>query len=767
MKRIVNWLLTLLLMLSFLTIEAQTTYETISDANFRKGPGARFKSLGIIKAGEKINVYNVTNPAWYKVEYNGKLGFVASKFLSQKLPQPVAEIIPAKQVMEPEKPKTGALWAIGMFIAIAIFFYSRRKRKKKDTQSVIQQTQAPKIQTTIPSKSLGKNQPKVVPEVKTQAKEDKPVIMVLTELNSTIQASSEIKLDSQSKETIKSSPDNEELVAKVNTQEKKADSSITHTKDSNFNIQANLPIQSNYKPKEPIKSNTDNEQIIARSKSTQEKEEDPTIIEVNSLGYSVQIKIAIETDNLSKRSINSDPDNEQKKYTYADNLHDGNYWGLGTKYQEKLNLTHEQVDILNKQWAASNNFCSIESCCEEVVKFFVSTLRSLNETLLKENNTLSQQITAVVDTVLRKHFRYQLNSFNYKSSIDSATNEIFTTLFKYCENTVRAHYGHKRKLNIDTYFASTAAAQTEFETRIITPLNNVLHTLISTIATPNEETEIELNAQNTSRWKDKFEQITEKHKDNPTIFLDHIIKLGILNKENPSIENIFFEASKFIAKTDKEIALTLYTHYLYHDLKSATFDNKQLTKTIQKNIFKTNDQLKAFEVILSDLIQDKNLEKALKGIPEIFSVKRKKIKLDTASIEEVQLQHSGTVELLNEYLKDEYEDENNSIKTQESGNGELTIQITSKLEIEQKSIYTNDLSFSTVHIEVLEIFTKSNFSVVKKELEITLKPKGFFVNQIVENINEISYECLDDILIEEEDDCLTINPDYYKRILVK
>jgi ribosomal protein L20A (L18A) len=82
-------------------------------------------------------------------------------------------------------------------------------------------------------------------------------------------------------------------------------------------------------------------------------------------------------------------------------------------------------------------------------------------------------------------------------------------------------------------------------------------------------------------------------------------------------------------------------HYLYHDLKSATFDNRQLTKTIHKSLFKTNEQLHEFEKIVSGLTHDKNLQKALDQIPSIYAVKRKQIKLDKASIQDVQQQHSA------------------------------------------------------------------------------------------------------------------------------
>jgi hypothetical protein len=241
--------------------------------------------------------------------------------------------------------------------------------------------------------------------------------------------------------------------------------------------------------------------------------------------------------------------------------------------------------------------------------------------------------------------------------------------------------------------------------------------------------------------------------------------LGNLNIKNPSVENIFFDASKFISKSDKEVALKLYVYYLHYDLKSATFDNKQLTKTIQKNLFKTNEQLHQFEVIVSEFIKDKDLDKALAGISSIYAIKRKKIQIDTALIKEVQEQHSETVELLNEYLKDEYENDYNSVKTQEINDDEIEIEITQKNEVPNTSIYLSEIPFTPIHISILDTFIKNNYAVPQSELEVFAKSKGLFKNQLIENINEICYEILDDVLIEDEDDYNTINPQYYQRIL--
>jgi len=443
-----------------------------------------------------------------------------------------------------------------------------------------------------------------------------------------------------------------------------------------------------------------------------------------------------------------------------------NYWGIGTKYKTQLKLTDDEVTLLNKLWYPSNNFCSIEYCCIEVLKFYLAVISELKEKYIQEGTTMDAEFLAVADIIARKHFKYKSGSQNYKYCIETTTKEFYFHIFKHCENSVREYYGHKRKINTDTYY-TTPEAKTEFETKIISKVSELLPLLISKVALPNEATEIELYSQSTNRWKIKFEELTTSYNEKPKEFIDSIISLGKLNKKNPSIENIFFEASKFIAKYDKQSALSLYVHYLYHDLKSATFDNKQLTKTIQKSLFKTNEQLHDFEITVSELITDKDLDKALKSVSKVYEVKRKKIQLDTASIKEVQQQHSGTVELLNEYLKDDFEDENNTIKSSEINNEEIKIEITQKNEEVHQSAFLSELAFSEIHTTALELFAKSNFSVPQNELEIFAKSKGIFKNQLVESINETCYDFLDDVLIEEEDDYYTINTNYFQSISAK
>lgn len=438
------------------------------------------------------------------------------------------------------------------------------------------------------------------------------------------------------------------------------------------------------------------------------------------------------------------------------------YWKLGSKYKTKLKLNDEEVKLLNAIYNPSNNFFNIEYCGLEILKLYIALISALKGKYIQEETTIDAQFLSVADVIAKR--ANANHSYNY--GINSIINEFYSYVFKHCENAVREHYGHKRKINTDTYYTN-AEIKIEFETKIISKVNELLPILISNVSEPDEATDIELYTQNTSRWKINFEGLTTNYNEKPKEFVDSILALGKLNKKNPSVENIFFEASKFIAKYDKESALSLYIQYLYHDLKSNTFDNKQHTKTIQKSLFKTDEQLHDFERIVSELIKDKDLEKALKSVSKVYEVKRKKIQLNRASINEVIVQHSETVELLNEYLKDDFEEDNGIEKYQEISNEEIQIGIIQKSEEVHQSAFVSELTFTAIHTTTLELFEKSNFSVSQSELEVFAKSKGIFKNQLIESINDTCYEFLDDVLIEEEDDYYTINTNYFQRISTK
>jgi hypothetical protein len=455
--------------------------------------------------------------------------------------------------------------------------------------------------------------------------------------------------------------------------------------------------------------------------------------------------------------------NENYRYRYPSNGYDYAEYNLGSKYKNKLKLTEEQVQLVNKIYYPNNNFCSIEFCLLQTIKLYVLTIEEFKQKFADENSSLTKELESIAGHVATKEYKYRQNSSNFKYAVESLSADLYRLLFKYAENALREHYGHKRKISTDFQFGGESKKQ--LQEKIIDRMPDVLTTVLPKIDLPDEAAELALNEQNTSRWKSAFDEIKAKSAYDSEAFFQAIHQLAKANKRNPSIENIFLEASKAIAKTDRAVSLTLYVYYLYYDLKSATFDNRPLTKTIQKSLFKTAEELQAFEQLVTNLIKERDLEKALADIPKVFGPKRKKIKLDAAAITEVHQKHSSTVNLLDEILSDEEEGERaGSVETVKPEN-ELIIEIVQNSDTStQPSTISNPHNLSLVQLELLEVFGKQSLLISSDEMEAFAKSKGLFKNGLVESLNEACYEYLDDVLIEEEDDNYVINEQYFQKI---
>jgi hypothetical protein len=448
---------------------------------------------------------------------------------------------------------------------------------------------------------------------------------------------------------------------------------------------------------------------------------------------------------------------------YYDSEPDYFYWKLGSKYKDTLGLKDEEVTLLNKLWESTTNFCGIEFCYFQVMRLYLDSIASFTKQCEKSGTNLEEEFLVASDLISRKIFRYRKGSANYKMSVKNTSDEFYTAIFKLCENALREHYGHRRKLSTEIRYSDPLISE-QFEAKILLPFSSVIGELVMKIPEPDEATQKELNALNTSRWKDEFQKLCEGFSCDENKFVAEILDLGELNSKNPSIENIFYESSKFMASKHKESSLILYLHYLHHDLKSAKFDNKQLTKTIQKSLFKTQEQVQKFEIIVNNLLKEKDLKKAVSAVSKVYTLIRKRIKLDRNSIDEVRQQHAGTVELLNQYLQDEEVELASEFEGKTSEQEEIEIQIDSSQKEKSESFFMEEIEFKPIHYSALELFAKNNFTIPISDFELFAKSNGVFRNQLIESINEACYEVLDDVLIEEEEDFYTIEAMYFQTI---
>lgn len=434
-------------------------------------------------------------------------------------------------------------------------------------------------------------------------------------------------------------------------------------------------------------------------------------------------------------------------FNYTEYDHD--IYKLGSTLKKKMQLSDDEVTLLNKLWYPRNNFCSIEFCCIQIVKIYLITIKRLSERF--EKNDLEKEFSKIAYILVSKEYKYSKSSYEFKYSIETTTNEIYQNIFKKCENLVREKYDHKRKLNTELNYTKSESIEI-IKNKFLNNLDEILVDLESEIINPDLPTEIELNFQNTTRWKKRFEKLKADYTDHLT-FKSDILNLAEQNKKNPSIETIFFEASKFMVTRDKEIALELYLNYIYYDVLSDSFNNKQLTKTIQKSLFYNEKQLLDFESIVNDLIKNKNLKSALDKVKLIYKIKRKSIELNENQISEVQKQHSSTVELLNEYLED-VESEH-----------EIELFIEKDIPTINNPIINERIKLTENQILLLEIFKKNDLRVLQSDVDIFAKSKNVFKNYLIDSINEVCFETLDDILIEEIDEFYVINEDNLKIIL--
>jgi TM2 domain-containing membrane protein YozV len=325
-------------------------------------------------------------------------------------------------------------------------------------------------------------------------------------------------------------------------------------------------------------------------------------------------------DELRKRndsySVDKLKDLEEPNYLFENGYTDYNpdLYKLGNQYKEKLGLTKQEINWLNKFYNPSNVFTSIEGCSIAVINIYLAVFNELNIQLKDIDSSIDNEMDKIFEKVCDIE-KLKFNSYNAEYEKRWATGRFhesfFITFYKTIENLVREKYGHKRKLTFENYYPYSKSTQ-YIDEIIGNKIQNIIIEKIQGLNEPDLDTQIALNIQNVNRWKIEFDILTNDFKKEELgEFIDGIIALEQTNQKNPNIENIFYDVSKFIAKYDKIQALKYYAKYIYYDLKSVKFDNKEFSKTIQKSLFTSEEQIKDFKEIIEELIATKDIQTAL------------------------------------------------------------------------------------------------------------------------------------------------------------
>jgi len=459
-----------------------------------------------------------------------------------------------------------------------------------------------------------------------------------------------------------------------------------------------------------------------------------------------------------------DLQNPRYQYEHKFSNYDPDEGKLGRQYGGKLSLRKQEVAWLNKFWYSSNTFTSIEGCCLALIKQYLLVLNQFNKLLKKKNSSLVKEMTFFKEQIkknYKKEYGTVFRNYNMNSLNNETEAKIYSTIFKRVENSVRNTYGHKRKISA-TFNCNTESIISEFDIRIGGIIDKVIDQLKTKIEKPDTSTQVDLNKQNTTRWKIEFNKIKDAFdSNNVAIFKSKIATLSSVNNKNSIVKNIYFESSKFIAKYDNVLALQYYIIYIYHNMDSANKPCNQLSKTIKKSIFKTNQISIDFNVIIDELKNDLNLEKALIAVSQILIHKRKKIVLDKNKIEEVEINHAGTVQLLGEYLNN-----NNTTNTNLASDPVLN-SIKNNFKTKNESTFKPNLNMNNIQGFLLKQIAENSFMISQKKIADYALKNGMFKNQLIDSINDVCCELLDgEALIEEDEENYIIEKTYYNKIIL-
>jgi len=432
-----------------------------------------------------------------------------------------------------------------------------------------------------------------------------------------------------------------------------------------------------------------------------------------------------------------------------------------------FNFTQVELYLLTNINLKNEIFTKFKELGVAILKVYFQLIKDLNMVYAKKNSNIDiefRDVAFILYNLVKKHvnnngiFCYPLDDFILK--------DIYTVVFKLSQNQFYEAVGIHQKAYDWQKYKWVKPINEWLEKNVYVHIKDKIPGMVADALAQNSL------LQNTyefypTLWKNKYKKITLIYGNDPQQFLNEILKLSKENSKNKYHVSMYFTAIKFMIPQNQCVALVLYLYYKYYNFKFFPEDYttfKKPNKTILKQLFTNKEQKKSFENVFLNLQKSNDLEAAYQAVLDIFVVKkRKQIVLNNESITAVQNQHSGTVSLLNAYLQEESELPAPSAK--------VAVPIQPK-PVENTEIigsrYLKELKLSEAHVKTLDYFKANQYHVLKTELEIFCKGLSQFTptfpNKLIENINDICFETLDDLLIEETDGTFTVNESYFAKI---
>ncbi|MDR1097870.1 MAG: hypothetical protein LBL57_07045 [Tannerella sp.] len=378
---------------------------------------------------------------------------------------------------------------------------------------------------------------------------------------------------------------------------------------------------------------------------------------------------------------------------------------LGNSYIKKYELDPLEIRPLNHQTRLVRKHFALDFCVEAVLELYLSIVRELPDER-------------------KADFDYNIR------------------LIRFCVDIISYHYGFVAVLEDENDFAGETY-----------PL---IVRKVKSIRALSEDEERALFKHDSGRRERLYRRLTDhfEAKDSPERFYAEVCALlsfgpsmGVV-----ALRNFYYRSYHFMVGRDKRVALKFYLQYLHVKSASDTFKHNAISKRNASKLFGNEEREKKFDDVCQQLRKDRNLERALKKIEEVFLPVRRKISLNVEQIREAKTKQNKVAQLLGAYLNEE-----EPPAGREAAAGK-TPDAAGTPPAQQVPDYKKEL---------LDLFISRSFRLSQQEIDIFATSKGLFRDRFIESINEQYYELLDDLLIEEDGAGYVLNEDYYQQIAGK
>lgn len=431
-------------------------------------------------------------------------------------------------------------------------------------------------------------------------------------------------------------------------------------------------------------------------------------------------------------------------------------WDWKSLYEHKMKLSKEEVGLLEPIYLSSGAFMNIDFICRQFIRLYIEMVKSLKLTYSQSNTNTKKEFEVLLDLIAHKVNRYHLNSPNYKY-VMSHDSMIYAYIQRYAESNLRAYYGYNRKLNVESYL-DHPEVKAALQEKIISNLEPKLPELYARLEPIDETNESELNAISPSRWRNHIESAINSYIAEDPGPIETLVRL---NQKNASRDVMLFEISRQLIPIDKSASLDYYFRHIV-EAKNEGKVWKLPTAAMNKQLFKKPEESDRFYSFLNKYIQTPDPESAQEFAQSFFQIVRKKIKLDTVTIQKAEAMDTWTSERLSLYLSED-NDHTAAITIPE----EINLRTPSKSKMDTKMIEADKTAIllPEAAIILLAAFKENNFEMSISEANRICKINGLMAGTLVNTINEACYDLLDENLIEKEITNYRIQREYFNQII--